>query len=76
MRRPRSSAPPSLQDARRAFRGTDRFELVRRLGEGGYGAVYEAHDRERDQRVALKLLTRVGPDHVMRFKQEFRALQD
>jgi len=49
---------------------------VRRLGEGGYGAVYEAHDRARDQRVALKLLTRVGPEHVMRFKQEFRALQD
>ncbi len=76
MRRVRSSSPPILHDARRGFRGTERFELVRRLGEGGYGAVYEAHDRERDQRVALKLLTRVGPEHVMRFKQEFRALQD
>jgi len=76
MRRARSSAPPSIHEARTAFRGTERFELIRRLGEGGYGAVYEAHDRTRDQRVALKLLTRVGPDHVMRFKQEFRALQD
>lgn len=76
MRRARSSAPPSIHEARGAFRGTERFELIRRLGEGGYGAVYEAHDRTRDQRVALKLLTRVGPDHVMRFKQEFRALQD
>ncbi len=76
MRRARSSAPPTHHEARGAFRGTDRFELVRPLGEGGYGAVYEAHDRDHDQRVALKLLTRVGPEHVMRFKQEFRALQD
>jgi tetratricopeptide (TPR) repeat protein len=70
-----SSAPPSPLDGR-PFRGTERFELLTRLGEGGYGAVYEAHDRVRDQRVALKVLTRVGPEHVLRFKQEFRALSD
>jgi hypothetical protein len=69
-----SSAPPV--EAKKPFRGTERFNLLRRLGEGGYGAVYEAYDRARDQRVALKVLTRIGPEHVMRFKQEFRALQD
>jgi tetratricopeptide (TPR) repeat protein len=69
-----NSLPPA--DVKRPFRGTQRFELVSRLGEGGYGAVYEAHDRVRDQRVALKVLTRIGPDHLLRFKQEFRALQD
>jgi hypothetical protein len=69
-----SSAPPV--DPKKPFRGTERFNLMRRLGEGGYGAVYEAYDRAREQRVALKVLTRIGPEHVMRFKQEFRALQD
>jgi tetratricopeptide (TPR) repeat protein len=77
MRRARvSSIPPASGDGRRSFEGTDRFELIRRLGEGGYGAVFEAHDHVRDQRVAIKVLTRVGADHVLRFKQEFRALAD
>jgi hypothetical protein len=70
-----SSAPPNPLDGR-PFRGTERFELVQRLGEGGYGAVYEAYDRVKEQRVALKVLTRIGPEHVLRFKQEFRALSD
>ena len=33
---------------------SDRFEIVRTIGEGGMGIVYEAHDRKRDQRIALK----------------------
>lgn len=53
-----------------------RFELVRSLGEGGYGAVYEAYDRELQMRVALKQLSRVGADALLRFKREFRALAD
>lgn len=53
-----------------------RFELVRGVGEGGYGAVYEAYDRELQMRVALKQLSRVGADALLRFKREFRALAD
>src|SRR6185436_42968 len=39
------------------FLGTDRFKIRRRLGSGGMGVVYEAHDRETDTLVALKALT-------------------
>jgi serine/threonine protein kinase len=57
------------------FEGTERFEIIRRLGTGGMGAVYEAFDRERQLPVALKLLNLGHPEALMRFKNEFRALQ-
>ena len=40
------------------------------------GVVYEAYDREREARVALKRLRTLRPDALLRFKNEFRALQD
>ena len=33
---------------------TDRFEIVREIGAGGMGVVYEAFDRRRQQRIAIK----------------------
>jgi tetratricopeptide (TPR) repeat protein len=53
-----------------------RFAIIRELGAGGMGTVYEAFDRERNTRVALKQLNRVDPDTIVRFKREFRALHN
>src|SRR5688500_12310345 len=59
-----------------AFSGTERFELIRRLGQGGFGIVYEALDRKRSARVALKVLREAQGTNLYRFKREFRALAD
>ena len=58
------------------FLGTERFRIRRRLGSGGMGVVYEAHDLETDKVVALKTLTRAEASHISRFKNEFRSLAD
>lgn len=53
-----------------------RFELRRLLGEGGFGTVYQAFDREYNCIIALKHLRRVTADALYLFKQEFRSLND
>jgi hypothetical protein len=58
------------------FHGTERYTLLRRIGAGGMGIVYAAHDGVRDGVVALKTLLCAGPADVSRLKREFRSLSD
>jgi eukaryotic-like serine/threonine-protein kinase len=67
--RPAGGSTPS-------WNGTERYEVVQRIGEGGMGVVHEAFDRERHQPIAVKTLLRFSPDALYRFKQEFRTLAD
>ncbi len=55
---------------------SERFEIRRRLGEGGMGIVYEAFDRQDKCAVAIKVLRRLDGQALYRFKREFRALRD
>jgi hypothetical protein len=56
----------------------DRFEIESRVAQGGMGVVYRAHDRERSERVAVKLVSSVGKDRdrAKRFERESRLLAD
>jgi hypothetical protein len=58
------------------FAGSRRFEVVARLGGGAMGEVFEAVDRERNARVALKQLHARDAEALLRFKTGFRAMED
>ena len=52
------------------------YQIVSRLGEGGMGIVYKAHDQHLDRFVAIKVLPAelvADPDRKRRFVQEAKA---
>jgi serine/threonine protein kinase/tetratricopeptide (TPR) repeat protein len=64
--------PPDLADARFAPGEcvSDRFLIIREVGEGGMGVVYEAVDSKLDQRCALKC---AKPGFALRLPPEARS---
>jgi len=59
-----------------ALRDSSRFELVRRVGAGAMGVVYEARRRATGERVALKALHALDAPSLYRLKRAFRAHQE
>jgi eukaryotic-like serine/threonine-protein kinase len=53
-----------------------RFTLTKRLGEGGFGVVFEAYDPRHQCRVAVKVLRKERVLGLQNFKREFRSLAD
>ena len=70
------TAPPSPLAPGAVLAG--RWEVVRLLGSGGSGYVYEARDQRLGVGVALKLLRpdRVGPSALTRFRREVRLARE
>ncbi len=73
--------PPVDQSLEREYSGEPgdpaqigRFEILGRVGKGAMGLVFEGVDTTTRARVAIKMITRISPEGVYRFKREFRSL--
>ncbi len=60
----------------RAYPAIDGFRMIREVGRGGMGVVYEVEEERLGRRVALKVLAasaHMDTKHVLRFEREARA---
>jgi len=66
---------PRMQDL--SSRTFGRYHILSKIGEGGMGEVYRAHDQRLDREVAIKVLPEEvasDPDRLKRFEREVRAV--
>lgn len=73
---PRKSAGPLTASSTTTTKRLGQYTLVRKLGEGGMGTVYEAIQASLDRRVALKVLSQrlmKSKLYLERFQREARA---
>ena len=68
-----ATAMPTSEAASKTL-GDGRFSVIRQLGAGGMGVVYEAYDQARRETVALKVVKDSVADRILDFKNEFRTL--
>lgn len=54
----------------------ERYRVIRQLGTGGMGVVFEAEDQLLNKHVAIKTMKKgvLGAEHIMRFQREATAL--
>jgi serine/threonine protein kinase len=71
-----TTAESSDRPAAGAEVSSARYEIVRKLGQGGAGAVYLVLDRDTGETLALKKLLRMDIQGVLRLKREFRSVAD
>ena len=71
---PRAPRPTMVAPAPPFGAGTPRFRLIRRLGAGGFGRVWLAHDARLGHPVALKAAHAPDPETEERIRREARAL--
>jgi len=76
---PQPTSAPLLHDTDTGAANTETFtlgdyEVVRQIGSGGMGVVYEARRRDLGTRVALKTLLSPLAGSLQAFRTEFRAL--
>ncbi|MCA9070226.1 MAG: serine/threonine protein kinase, partial [Planctomycetaceae bacterium] len=70
----RPTNPPEAEHAGRVSLG--KYRLLKKVGSGGMGAVFQAEDTERQRTVAIKILPKdkaKNPTLVKRFKAEAQA---
>ena len=72
------AAEPLADDSIPAeLRSQTKYRIIRCLGRGGMGSVYEAHHERMDRRQALKVINPEllgNPDALLRFEQEVKAV--
>ena len=68
---PASSGPSATEESIRLI---GRYRVERRLGQGGFGAVYLAMDDELNRRVAIKVPKRMAAAQIAEYREEAQKL--